>query len=185
MDSLEIFKKLRAIAGNRYFYGVYPANKLPRTFLKPAIFVVNTDPSHKEGTHWLAMYIPRKGPAEYFDSYGLKPKYFKKFLNRNASSYIYSNKRLQGDYSSYCGHYCCVFLHCRSRGVKMQELLKIFSQENFNRNDEIIFKMYKRIFSRKQHGGGGGGDDDDGGKLICKQICKSRRQTEYKTSSGS
>ena len=37
--------------------------------------VFNMDPSHKKGSHWIAMYMDfNKGGIYYFDSYGLKPQ---------------------------------------------------------------------------------------------------------------
>jgi hypothetical protein len=75
MDSYKIdqlFKKYKFT--NDQYCGVLPIDKLPlRKVKKPCCFIVNTDDSTLPGTHWFAIYIPKKGKIEYFDSFGLKP----------------------------------------------------------------------------------------------------------------
>ena len=58
------------------FQGVFSSDHLPQLPVKhrPAAFVVNTDPSRRPGEHWIALYLPTRGPVEYFDSYGKPPK---------------------------------------------------------------------------------------------------------------
>ena len=57
----------------KYFRGVFPADKLPTRFKKPALLIANTDPSTQKGSHWVAFYIPKSGKPEYFDSLGRSP----------------------------------------------------------------------------------------------------------------
>jgi len=49
---------------------------------KPVGIVFNTDPTNKDGQHWVAVYInPKKDTADFFDSYGDSPnKNIKNFL---------------------------------------------------------------------------------------------------------
>lgn len=76
MNTIELMKVLSDNRETRkYFRGVLAADSLPVARLrKPAILVANTDGSDKPGEHWVAFYFPRIGTAEYFDSFGNKPK---------------------------------------------------------------------------------------------------------------
>ena len=47
---LDSFSKLN-------FMGVFPRDQLPTINKYPASFVFNTDPSNKEGKHWLGFYL--------------------------------------------------------------------------------------------------------------------------------
>lgn len=157
MNTLQITKALETnpITAQQ-FNGVYPCNKLPSKNKKnTTIIIANTDPSYKPGQHWCAFYIPKHGITEYFSSYGDYPvnKHFLKFLKKHNSSFKSNNKRLQGDFSQTCGHYCCVYLYYRCRGNTMEDFLKLFSAENFEKNDKKIMQKYRQIFkitSRKQ-----------------------------------
>jgi hypothetical protein len=151
MNTLEILKCLRSNENIRkHTIGVYPSNKLPNKFKKPAAFVINIDASHLSGSHWIAMYFPKSGKAEYFDSYAIKPfyKHFIRFLKRNAASYIHNPKRLQGNYSKCCGHYCCMYLLYRCNKKSLRQFLNIFKVNNFNYNDELVEKLHRSAFSR-------------------------------------
>lgn len=120
---MNTFEILEVLKGNSVtsekFYGVFPCNHLPEKIVKPALIIGNTDPSWKRGRHWAAFHFPKKGPAEYFDSFGGHPtnKYFIRFLKRNSVSYNVNTKRLQGDFSSTCGFYCFIFVYWCCFGV--------------------------------------------------------------------
>ena len=77
MNSNEIYNILKNC---KHFRGVFPsdkllhANKFKSRKKTPQLFIVNFDPAHMKGSHWIAIYIPPKytrEPLEYFDSYGL------------------------------------------------------------------------------------------------------------------
>ena len=60
-------------------------------------FISNTDTSQGRGEHWVAFYIPKRGPFEFFDSLGHMAKDygvgFEKILKRKylKTLIIYSN----------------------------------------------------------------------------------------------
>ena len=92
--------------------GVFARDELPNLNKerRPFALVLNTDPSSKPGQHWLALFGPKEGPIEIFDSFGL-----------HTSSYglayllpTYSLIQLQSSFSALCGHYCIFFLNQRS-----------------------------------------------------------------------
>lgn len=179
MNTIELMRALKGCEITRkYISGVYAADMLPETKLKkkPAILIANTDGSDKPGEHWVAFYFPRTGDAEFFDSFGNRPKKieFLRFLRRNSLHYTYNKKRLQSDFSTTCGLWCCVYLHQKCMGKKMSEITSMFSQKNRQMNDEKVKSMYDRIFkpSLAQKSQRGGRRKSD--YII--QSCKSRNQ---------
>ena len=93
-------------------------NELPKyveTCNRPALFIVNSDPSNLPGSHWIVMYIDVKN-AYFFDPLGHHPnKYdrsFKEFLAHNSTSpfsYNFNSNQLQHSESHSCGYYCTYF----------------------------------------------------------------------------
>jgi hypothetical protein len=151
------------------FQGVFPSDGLPKNIIKPATVIANTDPSSKPGKHWVAFYFPKRGNAEYFDSSGQFPcnKKFVNFLKKNSASFKFNKKRLQGSFSSTCGHYCAVYLLSRSKGKTMKEFLSKFSETDLISNDLNIARLFETNFHIPQYGGG------DGKKyIVFNQTCK-------------
>lgn len=161
MNTIEIAHLLKSHhITNKFFKGVFPCNQLPRKIKKPACIIANTDPAHKSGTHWVAFYFPRKGPAEYFDSYGKYPNnsFFQKFLLTNSNMFVCNKQRLQGTLSQVCGHYCCVYLYFRCKGQSLKKFLKQFSLKNYELNDKEIMNLYCKIYLKN-------------GGIYCNQSC--------------
>ena len=111
------------------FGGVYACDQLEEVTVEkyPQSFVVNTDPKHLPGTHWIAIYFTEDLKAEFFDSYGLHPtKYneqFLTFIERNSVDWLHNEKHLQSPFSSVCGQYCIYFLHNRCRNITMTSIV--------------------------------------------------------------
>jgi hypothetical protein len=65
----------------------------------PACLVVNTDPSYKEGEHWLGMYFDRYKKCYFFDSFGNMPEYFGllEYIDGFSSSMEYNEDQIQGE----------------------------------------------------------------------------------------
>ena len=124
------------------FIGVVPCNHLPTKFSKaPACLVVNTDPSWKQGAHWLAVYMDENRDLEFFDSYGQDPEQYRlvyDFLKRNGQNKWKENrKQLQGPLSSTCGQFCLYFLLWRCRGIKFEKIMSGFD-ESVHTNDFMV-----------------------------------------------
>ena len=69
MNTIEISEYLnRDLICSKNFYGVYPANKIPKLRSLPALIVCNTDTSSRPGDHWIVLYVDENRRGEYFDS---------------------------------------------------------------------------------------------------------------------
>lgn len=176
MNTNNILESLRGFTNNNMStVGVFPCNKLPSKIKKPAFIVANTDPANRPGEHWVAFYFPTKGNAEFFDSFGQAPskKYFTKFLEKHSTKYIINSQRFQGNFSSACGNYCCLFLYFRSKGKSIKQFSNKFSPYNFDSNDEKVISLFNKYIKKKSMQTQTGGLTS---KKACNvQCCKSVR----------
>ena len=132
MNSDEIDRFLRHRL--RHFDGVFSVDNLPED---PHLLICNTDPSHKPGRHWIAIYI-EDGRGDFFDSFGHRPNAdFERYMNRHCSSWNFNDKQLQCVVSKFCGHYCIYFCILRSRGVDMCKIVRSFSSDT-TLNDVLV-----------------------------------------------
>jgi hypothetical protein len=90
------------------------------------LMIVNTDPSHLPGMHWIAVFIdPNRHRGEYFDSFGRPPhEHFTNFMNAHCSNWIYNKRQFQSIMSKYCEYYCVVYCLIRSTGKDMISFVK-------------------------------------------------------------
>ena len=159
METRQILNILKNTVDTNKFLGVFASDMLPTTeTLKNAIIenngeiglVLNTDPSTKPGSHWVAIYVNSDGTeADYFDSYGLPPTRvpnISKFLMKNFKKWQYNKKRIQNYFSSVCGHYCIYFIVQRSKNIPMSKIANKFSAENCEQNDEMITEWINENF---------------------------------------
>ena len=51
------------------FLGVFSRDNLPQPISLPFSLIANIDKQVESGTHWIAMFVDKKGRGEYFDSY--------------------------------------------------------------------------------------------------------------------
>lgn len=172
MNTINIMESLRGFNKHNSTIGVFPCNKLPSKIKKPSFIVANTDPSNKPGEHWVAFYFPTKGHAEFFDSFGQPPnkRYFTKFLERHSRKYVINSHRFQGNFSSTCGNYCCLFLYYRSIGKTLKQFSNNFSPYNFESNDVKVISLFKKYIQKSSRTQTGGKKQRE-----CIQCCKSMK----------
>lgn len=140
MDTLTINRSLEHLD---CFVGTFSRDNLPEIQKKPAALVVNTDDSSRPGEHWVAIFIPVKGPTEYFDSYGLPPLHPEMFdfLARNSpGGWIFSDVTLQSVDSSTCGHYCIFYLLSRCHEIPQKILFQLFTTKP--RLNDLLVRQY-------------------------------------------
>ena len=121
------------------FGGVFARDKLPRIPRQKTIaYVVNTDPAHRPGQHWVAFYL-NKDTVYFFDPYGLKPVGFRHIMSTRKNK-VYFNKRLQGQGQT-CGHYCLYFI----LAMRTKQSFNIFG-DDFNANDRNVQLFVNKNF---------------------------------------
>ena len=78
MNSLQIVNILKNDPLTKtVFTDVLPSNRLPREIRKrPRGYILNTDPSDKVGSHWVAIYFTEDDRGEFRDSYGQAPGFY-------------------------------------------------------------------------------------------------------------
>ena len=138
MDTQQLITLLRNHL-DKVFLGVYAEDQLPHIDQRPFAAIVNTDPSQLPGTHWIAIYLSRDKPGEYFDSFGEYPDTpVVDYLNRESPrGWMYNTRKLQGQFSTLCGAYCVQYLEARheSKDPFSTILYKLFPKKN---NDVIV-----------------------------------------------
>jgi hypothetical protein len=152
MDTVQLIKFFKKDKFTRKsFCGVLPLDLLPiRKVRRNCSFIVNTHKSNQPGEHWFSIYVPKYGPVEYFDSYGLKPfnKEVNDFIKANGSHYVYNEKEIQGLNSISCGKFSILFIYFRTRGYTLKQYLKFFTSNKLY-NDIFINKLYNKLIKIK------------------------------------
>ena len=152
MNSLQILNILKSDPFTKtVFTNVLPSDRLPHEIQKkPRGFVLNTDPSNRPGTHWVAMYLTAEGKGEFWDSYGEAPGFysqnFTQFLNKNCSTFTWNERVLQAPALDVCGQYTLFFALHRCRHIPMSTIANMFTNSR-EWNDmlvrDFIDKWYK------------------------------------------
>ena len=127
--------------GNNRFNGTYARDNLPDT-IKNGAYVINLDDLGDPGTHWVAFFCD-DNHVTYFDSFGVEhiPEEVDKFLSgKNITVNIF---RLQHFYSIMCGYYCIAFIDHLFSGGTLEGFTDKFSINDFERNDKIIYNMFR------------------------------------------
>ena len=148
MDTIQLSNILkRDKFTKKYFSGVLSIDLLPiKKIGKTCSFIINTQNSTLPGEHWFAIFLPKSGKIEYFDSYGLKPinQEVYSFIKANGNKYIYNQKRIQSEDSQNCGKFCIFYIYMRSRNFSMNKILKFFVN-NSKLNDIFILNLFKKL----------------------------------------
>jgi hypothetical protein len=147
-ELIELLMKNKS--SRKVFCGVIPLDQIPlKKIAKECAFIVNTHESDKPGEHWFSVYIPKRGPIEYFDSYGLPPYHeiIYKFFKYNKRPFIYNRIKIQHDSSQNCGKFSLFYIYYRSKGYTMKEFLNLFNKQYLSYNDRILNNLYNRINS--------------------------------------
>lgn len=121
--------------------GVFPADRIPkRHSTNPYGMIVNTDPHHLPGRHWVAFFI-NNDHLEAFDSYGHSPGLYSinlmQFMQRFRRVTI-NTKELQDSKTNVCGQFCLYYLMCRCRGYSMSDIVNTFSND-LALNDQFVY----------------------------------------------
>ena len=123
-------------------------DELPRTVTqRPKLYIVNTADCRRPGKHWLALYFPRVGPAECFDSLGHGPKFYHwrlhRYLMTQGGSYVTNTRRYQQAGTKTCGQFCLYYSFQRCTGRPMQQILEDFDGHTLDSNEELVTYFVK------------------------------------------
>ena len=139
MDTRQLRKALRDVRG---FQGVFALDELPQEYeQRPALYVVNTEPSCQDGEHWVAIYFPPQGLPEFFDSFARKA--FATELRRLLGNvYLHNRFILQSPISDTCGQHVIYYARERSKGVPFN---MIKYSHSLKENDDFVIQYVKNI----------------------------------------
>ena len=125
----------------KYIIGVFARDQIPHHVLPtPYGYIVNTDKSDQQGTHWLAVYVESSTKMEFFDSYGHSPQFYN-FDHKM----LYNTKKLQSVYTNVCGHYCLFYLANRCRNISLKDIVHTFSSD-YTKNDYYVSAYIENVF---------------------------------------
>lgn len=149
MNGKEIESMIMPFQKVSIFKGVFPCDKLPKKIDLPAALVINLSPSNNGGSHWVGLYISKKGGAYYFDSYGYPPTnpYIVYFIRMHSKKLVFNRKQLQHLSSRKCGKFVCVFVLTQMYDYDFGQITKRLSS-NLRVNElvlENVFTYLKNI----------------------------------------
>ena len=110
MNNQQINKALKIY--NDCYIGCYPSNLIPIPRKTPAAIIINTDPSHEPGEHWVVIWLNVDDTCEYFDSFGMPPLNSEiiNYINKTCpNGMLYSNLMLQHPFGITCAKYCILY----------------------------------------------------------------------------
>jgi hypothetical protein len=150
MDSttlVNILEMMNAAAKTKHSLGVYASDRLPSRFNRPAAFIIHSETSKEFSGHWMAVYVPQRGPKLFFDSYGLNPFVENQvnFLKRVPGKLLYNKVCYQSLDTSVCGAYCIMFIAYQMRLVKTP--LKLDPNDTRS-NDIKVAKAVQQLVER-------------------------------------
>lgn len=121
--------------------GVFALNELPdlEHELRPFALVLNTDPRYKPGTHWLAIFAPRDGCNELFDSFGLPSN----FYGLNVYNLLANSTTFQSNLSAVCGHYCIFFIYLRARNYSNAAIISLLKTQLPKVDTYVLKSVYQ------------------------------------------
>ena len=137
---------------NPTFKGVFACDQLRLLkFKAPFALIVNTDPSSKPGTHWVAIVCDKRRHIEFFDSFGELPtvRNIQQYIKRSSKSSCYSTTQLQSVRSISCGLFAIGFIKARFRGLTLDDFINLFDQKNLRQNDILIDEFVSRCKAYK------------------------------------
>lgn len=139
--------------------GVHPADEVPTipNLAHNYCFVLNTDPAHQPGRHWLAFHYNGRD-LEYFDSYGEEldtyPHVSASIRASGLTCVRVNTATLQSLMSTVCGHWCVFFLLWRARYISKPAHVfgTVFSRvrNTASKRDEVVVREVRALVDRSR-----------------------------------
>lgn len=132
---------------SKFYRGCFPSDRIPPPSPPfPNAFIANIEPSGNEGSHWVALFVPRPKICFYFCSYALPPRgELLHYLRSNFDHIHQSKQRFQSYGAGNCGNYSIVFCYMMSLGWQFESFLKLLS--NCENSDLFVNKIVNEIIS--------------------------------------
>ena len=114
----------------------------------PGAYIVNTDPSHLPGQHWIAIFVSANGSMEIFDPLGYPPRHYpflKTYLR--GKNFTHNTKRWQLSGTSTCGQHCLFYLYHRCRGWTLSQLNNFYWHSDLSQNERLVLIFVEHYFS--------------------------------------
>ena len=112
--------------------------------------IFNTDPHHKSGEHWIALFIDLRKGIYFFDSYGIKPpKEVFALMKRIQNQGKKLGKKLEMKYNmiqhqfknSECGVYSMNFIIELLHGKEFKEIIEdVISDDEMNKHRLVLYR---------------------------------------------
>lgn len=118
-------------------------------FKNDTLYIVNNQPSHMYGQHWVSMYLYDNDKCLFFDSFGkdlLYYKHFRQFVHDHISMYQYCPVALQKTQTNSCGKYCLYFSFLLSKGFSFKDIISNFTS-NLAQN-EIMVNHFLLLYTK-------------------------------------
>ena len=125
----------------QHYGGVFASNTLPILYKDKKVYIINTDPSHLAGEHWVVVYTDDVN--EYFDSLAHYPNSnIEQFLRTGVKSYLRNSVQLQLDNTSTCGLFCLFYCYFRCRGYGLERIVNMFNHNHLLYNEFLVKEFY-------------------------------------------
>lgn len=140
-----IFENL--IIKRTFYYGIFPIDMLPIIDRLPTCLIINNQTSQQEGEHWIAIYFDKHRNCSFFDSFAKSPYYYglNNYLKNNSNRVEINRKKIQSNFSNFCGLYCIFFLIFKLKGRSMFYFQSLFKSDP-DKNDQMFNKLVKKYF---------------------------------------
>ena len=139
----------------KFYDGTRACDRLPSTNHHEGIYIVNTDPHDKPGTHWIAIWADGEH-CEMMDSFALSLKMYpdseplQQWIERHYNRCTMNSQSLQALSINSCGDYALFYLIDKSRGYSMQDFISRFKPHRFVWNDHHVGQMLKSYIQKYQ-----------------------------------
>ena len=124
------------------FNCIFSRYNLPRR--NDGVYIINLNDKESKVTHWFFLFINRN-TSVHFDSFGIE-YISQEVLNKIEDKSITKNIfRIKCNDCTMCGFYCIAFIEYLIAGKTLLEYANLFSPNNYQKNEKIIYKYFKTL----------------------------------------
>ena len=109
--------------------------------------MININEKQSKGTHWVSLFIDRN-TAAHFGSFGIEYIPQEVLSEIKDKSITHSRFRIQSNESIICGFYCITFIEYVIPGKTLLDYTNLFSPNDYQKNDRIIYKHFNDKYGR-------------------------------------